>query len=123
MDAARGMRGETLRRRATPPAETIANAAAFFSRSNGLAGIGVGSFGPIELRRSSSTWGSITTTPKPGWAHTDIVSALSAALGLPVAFDTGVNAAALGQPRCGAALGPAAVSSITLRTGIGPRLL
>src|SRR5258706_7171255 len=98
-------RGEALAPPATTPAATIANAAAFFSRSNGLAGIGVGSFGPIDLRRSSSTWGSITTTPKPGWAHTDVVSALGAALGLPVAFDTDVNAAALAQQLWSAAIG------------------
>ncbi len=62
---------------------------------------------------------SITTTPKPGWAHTDIVSALSAALGLPVAFDTDVNAAALGEQRWGAAIGLETFSYITVGTGIG----
>ncbi len=119
IDDGPGKLGETLTLPTTTPAETIANAAAFFSRSNGLAGIGVGSFGPIDLRRSSSTWGSITTTPKPGWAHTDIVSALSAALGLPVAFDTDVNAAALGEQRWGAAIGLETFSYITVGTGIG----
>src|SRR5260221_13750151 len=105
IDDGPGKLSETLTLPTTTPAETIANAAAFFSRSNGLAGIGVGSVGPIDLRRSAPTWGSITTTPNPGWAHTDVVSALSAALGLPVALDTGVNAAPLGGPLWGAAVG------------------
>src|SRR5260221_6386824 len=119
IDDGPGKLSETLTLPTTTPAETIANAAAFFSRSNGLAGIGVGSFGPIDLRRSSSTWGSITTTPKPGWAHTDVVSALGAALGLPVAFDTDVNAAALGQQPWGAPIGLQTFSYITVGTGIG----
>ena len=41
--------------------------------------VGVGSFGPVDLRRASPTWGTITTTPKPGWADTDVLGALSAA--------------------------------------------
>ena len=83
----------------TDPAETIARAADFFATNGTLAEIGLGSFGPIDVKRSSPTWGRITTTPKPGWADTDVVAALRAALDLPLAFDTDVNAAALGEHR------------------------
>jgi fructokinase len=103
----------------TTPDETIGRAADFFAGNGELTAIGVGSFGPVDLHRSSPTWGHITTTPKAGWAGTDIVSALHSSLGLPVAFDTDVNAAALGEQRWGAAAGLETFSYITVGTGIG----
>ena len=51
------------------------------------------------------TFGFITSTPKPGWANVDVAGAVRAALGVPVGFDTDVNAAALGEWRWGAAQG------------------
>jgi fructokinase len=98
----------------TTPAETLARAAAFFDQNGGVSAIGVGSFGPIDLRA-----GRITTTPKPGWAETDVVSVLQGALGVPVAFDTDVNAAALGEGRWGAAVGLDTFCYFTVGTGIG----
>jgi fructokinase len=98
----------------TTPAETLARAAAFFDQNGGVSAIGVGSFGPIDLRA-----GRITTTPKPGWAGTDVVSVLHGALGVPVAFDTDVNAAALGEGRWGAAMGLDTFCYFTVGTGIG----
>jgi fructokinase len=103
----------------TTPEETIARAAAFFASNGAISAVGVGSFGPIDVRRSSPTWGRITTTPKPGWADTDVVGALGLALDVPVAFDTDVNAAALGEQRWGAAAGLETFCYITIGTGIG----
>jgi fructokinase len=103
----------------THPEETIARAAEFFAKDGTLAAIGVGSFGPIDVERSSPTWGWITTTPKPGWADTDLVTALRDKLDLPLAFDTDVNAAALGEHRWGAAAGLETFCYITVGTGIG----
>src|SRR5439155_12824925 len=103
----------------TDPEETIAHAADFFSGDGALTAVGIGSFGPIDLRRTSPSWGKITTTPKPGWADTEVVAALSAELDLPVAFDTDVNAAALGEHRWGAAVGLETFCYITVGTGIG----
>jgi fructokinase len=110
--------GETVTIPTTTPGETIGRAAAFFDGRDPVA-LGVGSFGPIDLRRSSPTWGHITTTPKPGWAHVDVVGALVEALGVPVGFDTDVNAAALGEHRQGAAKGLDTFCYITVGTGIG----
>jgi fructokinase len=98
----------------TTPEETLAEATRFFAGNGALAALGVGSFGPVDLAR-----GRITTTPKPGWANTDVVGALTAALGVPVAFDTDVNAAALGEARWGAAAGLETFCYITVGTGIG----
>jgi fructokinase len=103
----------------TTPEETIARAAGFFASNGPISAVGVGSFGPIDVRRSSPTWGRITTTPKPGWADTDVVAALGLALDVPVAFDTDVNAAALGEQRWGAAAGLETFCYITIGTGIG----
>jgi fructokinase len=103
----------------TTPDETLARTAAFFGQNGGISALGVGSFGPIDARRSSPTWGHITTTPKPGWAGTDVAGALGLALGVPVAFDTDVNAAALGEQRWGAAIGLDTFCYITIGTGIG----
>jgi fructokinase len=84
-----------------------------------LAGIGVGSFGPIDLRHESPTYGRITATPKPHWSNTDLVGPLREAFDLPVAFDTDVNAAALGEHRWGAAQGLDTFIYLTIGTGIG----
>ena len=101
------------------PAETIAQAVDFFQNGNEVAAIGIGSFGPVDVRAGSATWGHVTTTPKPGWANIDLAGAIGRALGVPVAFDTDVNAAALGEHRWGAAQGIDTFVYITVGTGIG----
>jgi fructokinase len=103
----------------TTPAETIDRAIAFFEREGPVAAIGIGSFGPIDQKLTSPTWGHITTTPKPGWAHTDVGQETRRRLSVPVAFDTDVNAAALGEHRWGAAQGLDTFCYVTVGTGIG----
>ncbi len=105
----------------TTPAETLAQAIAFF-RAHGvehLAAIGVGSFGPVDLNPASPRYGYITTTPKPGWQDTSVVGVLQEALGVPIGFDTDVNAALLGERRWGAAQDCDVAVYITVGTGIG----
>jgi fructokinase len=106
----------------TSPAETLQRAIRFFQEQameEGLAGIGVGSFGPLDLDPASPTYGYITTTPKAGWAHTDLVGCLQGALQVPVAIDTDVNAAAFGEFVWGAAQGIDPFIYNTIGTGIG----
>jgi fructokinase len=103
----------------TEPEETIDRAVAFLEREGPVAAIGIGSFGPLDSKLSSPTWGHITTTPKPGWAHTDVGQEIRRRLGVPVAFDTDVNAAALGEHRWGAARGLDTFCYVTVGTGIG----
>jgi len=102
----------------TTPAETIGRAVEFFEREATEA-LGVGSFGPVDLDRESPTWGFITTTPKPGWAQTDVGGELRRCLGVPVAFDTDVNAAALGEHRWGAGRELGTFCYVTVGTSIG----
>jgi fructokinase len=105
------------------PDETLARAIGFYEEfiaSGGeLAAIGIAAFGPIELRRSSPAYGSITTTPKPGWSGADLVGPIRGALGVPVGFDTDVNGAALAEGRWGAARGLESFVYLTVGTGIG----
>ena len=102
----------------TTPQETIARAAEFF-RDRKLDAIGIASFGPIDVRHESPTFGYITTTPKAGWAHTDLVGTLRATLGIPIVLETDVNAAALAEWRWGAAVGLDTFCYVTVGTGIG----
>jgi fructokinase len=103
----------------TSPKEPIERAVAFFEREGPVEAIGIGSFGPIDQKLSSPTWGYITTTPKPGWAHADVGQEMRRRLSLPIVFDTDVNAAALGEHRWGACQGLDTFCYITVGTGIG----
>ncbi|MEM7130104.1 MAG: ROK family protein [Chloroflexota bacterium] len=104
----------------TVPEETISNAIAFFNDySEPIDAIGVASFGPIDPEPSSPTFGYITTTPKPNWAHTDFVGQLKKSFDLPIGFDTDVNGAALAEYRWGAAQGLDTFVYITVGTGVG----
>jgi fructokinase len=98
----------------TTPDETIGRAVAFFREAEPVDAVGIGSFGPVDLER-----GWITTTPKPGWADTDLVAPIRRELGVAVVFDTDVNAAALGEHRWGAAGGLDTFAYVTVGTGIG----
>ena len=113
---------DTTTLRTTTPSETIATVISFF-RTHGspssLAAVGLASFGPLDLDSESPTFGSITATPKPGWANTSIVTMLVDALQVPVAVDTDVNAAALAEYRWGEAKGMDPLVYITVGTGIG----
>jgi fructokinase len=104
------------------PAETIERAVQFFRQqqtTRPLAAIGIASFGPLDPNPDSPSFGHITTTPKPGWAHTDFAGAIRRELRLPVGFDTDVNGAALAEHRWGAALGLDSFVYLTIGTGIG----
>ena len=113
---------EEIRFATADPAETLGRAIDFFRGHQArepLAAVGVACFGPIDPNPRSPNYGYVTTTPKPGWAHTDVVGALTAALGVPVGFDTDVNVAALGEGRWGAAQGLDSYVYLTIGTGIG----
>ncbi|MDQ1709682.1 MAG: fructokinase, partial [Frankiaceae bacterium] len=100
------------------PAATIDRAIEFFAQHE-LAAIGVGSFGPVDRKIGSPMWGHITSTPKPGWRDVDLAGPIGRAIGVPIGFDTDVNAAALGEHRWGAAQDVDTFCYITVGTGIG----
>jgi fructokinase len=102
------------------PEITVGSVVRFFQEEQvRLEGLGIGSFGPIDLHPNSPTYGHITSTPKIGWRDFDLVGALKTALEVPIAFDTDVNAALLGEARWGAARGLSDAIYVTIGTGIG----
>ncbi len=81
--------------------------------------VGIGSFGPIDLHSTSLTFGYVTSTPKAGWQNYNLAGTVREALGVPVGFDTDVDAAALGEARWGAAQNLTDFLYLTVGTGIG----
>ena len=103
----------------TTPDETIQRAVAFFKEHQPISAIGIGSFGPIDPNPTSKTFGYITATPKLAWKNFNFAGAIRESLRVEVAFDTDVNAAALGEFRWGAAQGLDNFLYLTVGTGIG----
>jgi fructokinase len=81
--------------------------------------LGIASFGPLNLRKSSKTFGSILNTPKLAWQKYPLLKTLRDALGVPCAIETDVNAAALAEAKMGAAKGLKNCLYVTIGTGIG----
>src|SRR6476646_4438147 len=109
----------------TAPDETLAHLErilAEWKRVHGFDALGVASFGPLDLGRASKTYGHILTTPKLGWSHVDVLSRFMA-LGVPVAFDTDVNGAALAEMRWGSGRGFDDFAYVTVGTGVGVGLI
>jgi fructokinase len=103
----------------TDPTRTIRAAIDFLRANAGFAAVGVASFGPVCIDKASPEWGNITATTKPGWSNTPVASVIAAATGVPVAFDTDVNGAALGEHRWGALQGCGVGLYLTVGTGVG----
>jgi fructokinase len=93
------------------------------SKHGPIKALGVASFGPVDCRPSSATFGWITSTTKPGWSRTAVGPWLSQAFEVPLGFDTDVNGAALAEGRWGAARGLADFAYITVGTGVGVGLI
>jgi fructokinase len=113
---------EQVRIPTTSPHETLHQVTEFFrpyTSTGQVRAVGVGCFGPVDLDPESPSYGFITSTPKPGWSNTDVAGALQRTLGVRVAFDMDVNAAALGEFRWGASQGCDPSLYLTIGTGIG----
>lgn len=106
----------------TEPHATIGEILRFLRRHEPFAALGVASFGPIDLDKSSDTYGFITTTPKLGWQQFDLLGAFSD-FRVPVGFDTDVNAPALAEQRYGGHENPESCAYVTVGTGIGVGLV
>lgn len=109
------------------PSTTIGTIRSWLSdHVSNLAAIGIASFGPIDAKLSSSKYGFITSTPKPGWANTDVVGLLGLReefSHIPFKFDTDVNAPALAEYRLFKKPGSTSMAYITVGTGIGVGLV
>src|SRR3989304_7632094 len=57
----------------TDPDATISACVEFIRRSGvAIAGVGIASFGPLDLDPGSPTYGYIPATPKAGWSNPDL---------------------------------------------------
>ena len=113
--------GRILERISIPtrdPAQTMPEILDFF-RDKALAAVGVGCFGPVDLDRRSETYGYITSSPKLNWRNYPMVQRFRETLGIPVGFDTDVNAAALGEAVWGCTRTVENSIYITVGTGVG----
>lgn len=115
--------GDVLERTVIPtrgPDETLAAASAWLEpRLAGAAGLGIASFGPVDVNPASPRYGRIGTTPKTAWRDFDLIRAIREWNTPPLVLDTDVNAAALAEIRWGAASGHDDVVYVTVGTGIG----
>ncbi len=106
------------------PEETLKACAESFQNEIQLSGfnpsaLGIASFGPVNIDPSSSSYGVITGTAKPGWDGAPIGPFLSECLALPFHLDTDVNAALAAEMHWGAAQRVQNAAYITVGTGIG----
>ena len=105
------------------PAATLGAIAAVLERWSASLGkleaIGVASFGPLDLRRDSRTFGRIGTTPKEGWTGVELAGFFTKRFEVPVGFTTDVIGAALAEGRWGGARGLTDYAYITVGTGVG----
>ena len=114
---------DQLRIETRDPTATLAQVLHYFDsaqlRLGHIAALGVGAFGPLDLRPGSETFGFITSTPKRAWQNTDLAGALKRGLRCPVFLDTDVAAAALGEWRWGGGQDLESLAYVTVGTGIG----
>jgi len=104
------------------PAVAIAEVVEWLKARQPFVSLGIASFGPIDPRKGSPTFGQITSTPKVLWRNFNVYKALDV-FGVPVGFDTDVNAPAIYEyMQAKAQPGNEGMSScayITVGTGIG----
>jgi fructokinase len=104
----------------TTPAETIGQVCEFFAPYVGqLHGLGLGTFGPFDIDPSSTTYGYITTTPKPHWGNINLLGMLREKINLPIVVELDVAVAGLGEAKWGASKSDSHSLYLTIGTGIG----
>lgn len=105
------------------PRETLDRSIAFFKQAEvdfgDLSALGIACFGPLDPAPASPTFGFILPTTKPNWSNINVVGTLKSAFNIPIAFDTDVNGAALGEWTWGAAQGLDTFIYLTIGTGVG----
>ncbi len=100
------------------PEETIPDIIAYF-KDKDIVSLGIGSFGPVDVNKGSSTYGHILDTPKLAWKGYDLVGNIKNALNIPIELDTDVNGSCLGEMTFGCARSLNNVIYITIGTGVG----
>jgi glucokinase len=92
----------------------LARASLAAARDKTIAGVGIGSPGPLDTAR-----GLVLLTPNLGWTNFPLRDRITEALNLPATLDNDANCAIFGEWWRGAARGAAHVVGLTIGTGIG----
>ncbi|MFR4286802.1 MAG: ROK family protein [Enterococcus italicus] len=100
------------------PKVTLTKIVEFFS-SYQIEGLGIGTFGPVDVRLDSPTYGWITNTPKIEWQNTDLVGYIKKKLSIPISIVTDVQASCYGEYLYGAAKEKSSCVYYTVGTGVG----
>ncbi|HEY7735158.1 MAG TPA: ROK family protein [Candidatus Limnocylindrales bacterium] len=115
-----GAIADRLRIPTAGPHETLERAVAFLAGQDPpVEAVGIAAFGPLDLDPASATFGSVARTPKRGWSGAPVRAIVADAIGVPVAIQMDVGAAAIAEWRWGAASGVGVAVYITVGTGIG----
>jgi fructokinase len=83
----------------TLPKETIKKVVEYINQSNidyGISGIGITSFGPLNIDPESDRYGYIGGTPKPHWSNVDLLGPFKK-FKVPIAIDHDISAAAFSE--------------------------
>lgn len=113
--------GKVLDRMETPtlaPAETVPQMIEWFAARD-VDALGIGAFGPTCVDPADECYGSILQTPKLAWRGYSLRAAFAGTLGVPVAYDTDVNVACLGEAVFGCCKGLEDAVYVTIGTGVG----
>lgn len=108
---------EPVRVMTTSPDETLRDVVEVL-KGRPVDSIGVACFGPIRLGPGRS-FGTMLSTPKPGWSGVPVYQRLMAGLDVPVVMSTDVNGAAIGEGRWGATRSMNNHAYVTVGTGVG----
>lgn len=108
------------------PAETIPRVQDFLvghHSSAPIRALAVASFGPVDVKETSATYGRLLNTPKISWRGTDVREFARPLEDAAFALMTDVDGALLGESRAGAAQHTAGAVYMTVGTGVGISLL
>ncbi len=100
------------------PKETMPKIIEYF-KGKDIVALGIGTFGPIDVNKTSKTYGYILDTPKAGWSNYPFLDTIQKSINVPTVIDTDVNGAALGESMWGIAKDNESCLYITIGTGIG----
>lgn len=113
---------ERLRLETADAATTLRASVEWFeaaaTQHGAISAFGIASFGPIGIDPADADYGVFSATPKAGWRGASYGHAL-ARFEAPIAIDTDVNGAALGEWHAGAGQGCSTLAYTTVGTGIG----
>lgn len=105
------------------PKEAMPDIFDFFDKYD-LKAIGVGSFGPIDINKSSATYGYIMETPKLAWKNYNFVGTMKKHFpNILIKWTTDVNVAAFGEYKLGKGKGLHNICYVTVGTGVGVGLV